>query len=98
MFIEHLFPCGDVHNRNSIMVASNAGSIYGSYPFVTLFLDPQDFPIAGMALTPANRNPWHLQAYRGSEDDRTKYIQEDTKFLGEQGSRFPTMPYVVSGS
>ena len=81
MFFEHFIPRGDAHARNSIMVAANAGSLYGSYPFVTSFLDHQDFPIPSL-ITPVPIEPWNHQPFRGKEDYRTEQIKEDANILG----------------
>ena len=71
------------------MVASNAGSIHGSYPFVSSFPDIQAVP-----------GVWNAIPYRGNEDDRRMHLREDAKILSRhQAAQFQdlTMPYVATG-
>ncbi len=77
---------GDAHGfRNPIMVASNAGSIYGSYPFVSSY--PEH---------PAATGLWHELPFRGNEEIRLTHLEDDARLYGRSHSaRLQTMPYAI---
>ena len=86
MIIKLPFDNGDALVRNPIMVASTAGSIYGSHLFVPPFHE-QSFT-----------GSWLELPFRGNEDIRLSHLEEDAKILSRsQAARQRTMPYVVHG-
>ena len=86
MIVHHPLRLGDAQVRNPIMVAIDAGSIFGSYPYVSSFNEQ------------VSPTPWLTLPFRGNETIRLAHLEQDAKILHRsQVARQQTIPHVAQG-
>ena len=81
---------GDARGANSIMVASNAGSVYGSYPFASSYHEGMyGYPVVSYP-------PWIVSPIRGdNHQDRLDGLAAVGQSMKDaEVRRYPTIPYV----